>query len=120
MSDSHVFDLATIVVGVAYVAVMVLALGIAGPPQKTTLRRLVVATRLSRLAVGLAVLALAANVLDIPADGWIGPALWIVTSTMAAASAIFMRRRRDMRGDQVVAEAERTVRDFAARLGRES
>lgn len=109
MTASNALDLINVILGVVFIAAMmaglILQLG-------KTLRSLVRATRLTYLAIAAASTNLFVSVLDIPNDG-VGRALmWAISAASAVIVAVSRRKLRDRKGDQVMQEAERTVREF--------
>lgn len=112
MDSSMALDFAGLGLTVVYLAVSLTVAFVAGPAeQDTTLRRLVLATQLAKVAVGVAVISFAVHAADTD-DAMIWPLIWLFTSAMTVFWAVGLRRRRDTKGDQVVAEAEVTLRAY--------
>jgi hypothetical protein len=104
-------DLISAIASTVHVAILTAGMLVAGGTS-TTLRRLTRAIRLLVAACAVKVVALVADALDIPDDG----AFWALLSLFTlAASAMVLRltvERREHKGRQVVADAERTVREW--------
>lgn len=111
MDSSVALDLASLVCNLTFIGLAVTAFSRAYT-GRTSLRRLTTAVRLARIALPIAVVVVAVNVADIPHDGPVWPVLNTFTAVVWGFTAHYMRKRRDAEGDRVVAEAERTVRNY--------
>ena len=111
-SSDVILDIASLAANTGFVAATVASLIIGGRGLQKTLRQLGLALLLARTAVALALVALIAHLLDIPNDGLAWPALGLATAVGAAMTAHYLRKRRDLKGERVMAEAERTVRNY--------
>lgn len=99
------------VAGTLYIALTVAAQLVAGG-GRTTLRRLVSACRWQVGAIATAAIGVIIHVADIREDGPIWPLLWVANFGFSLAIAMVLRRRRDLKGDEVMADAERIVRTY--------
>lgn len=105
-------DLIGAFLGFAFIATLLAALLVSGRASRTTIRRLTRAIRLGIAATTIAATNLIVQALDIPDDGWIWPILWVINCGGAAYMTRTFHQRRDVLGDRVVREAEKTVRDY--------
>jgi hypothetical protein len=105
------FDLISLILDFVFMATMIRVLVLAPHSSESAFRRLVTATRLCRFAVGVAVVNLAVLIAD-PEDGILYPAYWALVVVVAIYGATHVRRRRDAKGEQVVAEAHRTLQEM--------
>jgi hypothetical protein len=112
---SVALDVAGLVLSMLFVSAMVLADMLYGrAKQDVTLRRLIAATRVSRVGVGVAVLSLAVHLAGIPHDGVLWSLFWVVALVASTKVVRSIRQRRDSKGHQVVAAAEQVLRSRSA------
>lgn len=105
-----ILDAVGTVAAACFVSCAVVAGSLAGFSQRdTTLRRIAQATRFCQTATGLAAFNTIVHTVDIPNDGPLWPAIWLLSTAVTAKIAAEYRRRRDIKGADVVAEAERIL-----------
>ena len=105
-----ILDLLGLVIGVIFGALTITYAVLSSP--NATLRRLNLALKLLYAATAAAALNALVNALDIPSDGPFWPGLWVLIAATNCVTAHYARKRRDLKGQQVMAEAERTVRNY--------
>jgi uncharacterized membrane protein len=112
VDSSQILDGLGAIASLLYAVTSTTSLVVSGPAHATTLRRLKNGTRLAQAAIGIAVINLAIQAADIPNDGVFWAVLWVGILACAISVEHFARQRRDLKGLQVLADAERTVRDY--------
>ena len=113
MNADNGLDLAGATLSLAYVLLVAAYLMAAiWLGERATLRQLTWAIRVAIAAATVGGVNLVVQIASIPYDGIVWPLLWVFDTAMACALVSLARRRRSAKGDQVLAEAERTVRDF--------
>lgn len=110
---SAALDAIGLTCSIVYIALFVTALILANS-KNATLRRLTLAVKFYLAAAAVQAVNLVVNLVDIPDDGVLLVALSVVSLAAAVALIFLTRTRRNRKGDQVTAEAERTVRDWSA------
>ena len=105
-------DLFGALAGAVYIVLMVAAFVVSRGATKTSLRRLTAAVRLYAAAAATEAVALVAHLADVREDGWLWPLVSAATLTFTALALKATRERRALKGDRVVADAERTVHDW--------
>ncbi len=116
----RVLDSISIAVSIAYWVTMIGSLLFAGAPgRNVTFSRLIRATKWAWAAVAAAAVNVVVNALNVPTDGIVWPLLWGTVLVFGVFTASQTRKRRDIKGDQVTADAERTVREHIQRPAQE-
>lgn len=105
-----ILDAISLAAGVAYVGTLIPATIFARP--SATLRQLTTAVRIFWFAFVAAIVALAANLADVPNDGWFWPLLWAFNAGACLYCLVMAHKRRTRKGEQVTADAERMVREW--------
>jgi K+ transporter len=103
-------DLIGAVGGTVYLALFVPAVALQW--KGATLRRLTLALRMFCAALVVELVVLASNVAQIGYDGVWMPLVNVVTVACCVSLIVFTVRRRRDKGDEVMRDAERIVRDF--------
>ena len=84
---------------------------VAFAPQTASLRRLTLAVRLLTAAIAVKILDIAFDIPDLP-DSAVTFGVSVLVLVAGVVTLVFIVRRRRLKGEQVVAEAERTVRSW--------
>lgn len=108
-----ILDIVSLSAGTIFIALMITAFWASRGGSRATLRGLTLAVRLYCAALAAEVVSLVAHLLDIPEDGLMSPAMGVLTLVITGFALRAARKSRDLKGEQVTAEAERTVRQWA-------